>query len=110
MTRPKEERLERLIDRLPGRLRDFTRWARRPSSRWARIPLGVFLILGGILSILPVFGLWMLPLGVILLGEDIAALRRLRDGLLDLLERLRPHWFVEQKASHQSSEPTRGAG
>lgn len=96
VTRSNEDRLERLIDRLPGRLQAATRWLRRPSSRWARIPAGVLLILGGFLSILPVFGLWMLPLGLVLLSDDLPYFRRLRDALLDWLERRRPHWFAER--------------
>jgi hypothetical protein len=39
----------------------LTRRFSRPASRWARIPMSVLLILGGCLSILPFFGLSMLP-------------------------------------------------
>jgi hypothetical protein len=73
-----ERQLESLIDRLPNGLQAKTRWLRRPSSRWARIPAGVLLIGGSVLSILPFLGLWMLPLGVILRAEDIPPLRRAR--------------------------------
>jgi len=61
-----ERRLQRLIRRLPGKIQAITPWLRRPASRWARIPAGVLLTIGGRLSILPFFGLWMLPLGLIL--------------------------------------------
>ena len=88
-----DDRLERLLDRLPPRWRSALRWLRHPSARWARIPAAVLLIFGGLLSILPVLGLWMLPLGLILLAEDIPALHRSRARLLDWLERRRPHWF-----------------
>jgi hypothetical protein len=64
-----ERRLQRLIRRLPGKMQAITRWLRRPASRWARIPAGVFLIIGGCLSILPFLGLWMLPLGLVLLPK-----------------------------------------
>jgi hypothetical protein len=63
-------------------------------SRWARIPAGVLLIIGGCLAILPVFGLWMFPLGLMLLADDIPPLRRARDRALDWLERRRPRWFA----------------
>jgi len=89
-----DRRLRRLTRRLPGRLQAIIRWLRKPASRWARIPAGVGLILGGCLAILPFFGLWMLPLGLILLAEDIPPLRRLRDRALDWLERRKPHWFA----------------
>lgn len=92
--RQSEERLERLIARLPDRLQTTVRWLRRPTSRRVRLPAGVLLICGGFLSVLPVFGLWMLPLGLILLAEDMPPLRRARDRLLDHAERRRPQWFA----------------
>ena len=93
-----EHRVERLIDRLPERLRTTTRWLRRPSSRWVRIPAGLLLIGGSLLSILPLFGIWMLPLGLMLLAEDVPPLRRARDGLLEWIERHRPNWFTSKPA------------
>jgi hypothetical protein len=39
------------------------------------------------LSILPVFGLWMLPLGVVLLAEDVPFLRRLTDRVIEWIQR-----------------------
>jgi hypothetical protein len=89
-----EDRIDRLIERLPLSIRAAIRWLRWPSSRWARIPIGSLLIVGGVLSILPVLGLWMLPLGAILLADDVPALRRGRDRMLDAIERHRPHWFA----------------
>jgi hypothetical protein len=88
-----EARLERLIQRLPQRVQQTIGWLRRPSSRWVRLPAGVLLIAGSLLSLLPVFGLWMLPLGLMLLAGDMPPLRRAADRLLDWLERRRPHWF-----------------
>src|ERR1700728_3943481 len=89
-----ERRLRRLLRRLPSRMQAITRWLRKPASRWARIPAGLLLIIGGSLPTLPVFGLWMLPLGVMLLADDIPPLRRFRDRVLDWLEQRRPRWFA----------------
>jgi hypothetical protein len=86
-------RLERLLERLPPRLRRAVRWLRHPSSRWARVPAGILLCLGGLLWILPFLGLWMLPLGLLLLAEDLPLLARFRARLLVLLERRYPQWF-----------------
>lgn len=72
------ERLDRLYDRLSRRvpaLAGLLRWARQPSARLLRIPLGVVLIAGGIFSFLPVLGIWMLPLGLILLAIDVPPLQ-----------------------------------
>ena len=89
-----ERRLRRLLRRLPGRMQAITRWLRKPASRWARIPAGVLLMIGGCLAMLPVFGLWMFPLGLMLLADDIPPLRRSRDRALDWLEQRRPTWFA----------------
>lgn len=94
--------VEKLIDRLPHRAQAPTRWLRRPSSRWVRIPTGVLLVGGGFLSILPLFGLWMLPLGLFLLAEDMPPLRRARNRILDRIERHRPHWFAASETARPS--------
>ena len=61
----------------------MTRWLRKPASRWARIPTGILLIFGGFLGMLPFLGFWMLPLGLMLLADDVPPLRRARDRALD---------------------------
>jgi hypothetical protein len=47
--------------RLPPRPARLVGWLRKPSSRYAGIPLAILLIVGGVFSFLPVLGLWMLP-------------------------------------------------
>jgi hypothetical protein len=89
----RERRLELLISRLPTRLQTGVRWLRQPSVRWVRIPAGLLLILGSVFSILPVFGLWMLPLGLVLLAEDVKPLRRGMGRVLAWIEHHRPHWM-----------------
>ncbi len=89
----RNRRLALLIDRLPQRVRGMAHWLRQPAALWVRVPAGILLVLGSFLFILPVFGLWMLPLGLILLAEDIAPLRRLTDRWLQWIEQRRPHWM-----------------
>jgi hypothetical protein len=89
----RERRLELLCRRLPSRIQRAFRSLRQPSARWLRIPAGILLILGGFLSILPIFGLWMLPLGLVLLAEDIPPLRRATNRALAWIEHRRPHWM-----------------
>ena len=83
-----------LIDRLPERWGAAVHWLRHPAARWARIPAGILLIIGGCLFILPILGLWMIPLGLFLLAEDVPVLHRLRSRLLVWIERRLPHWFA----------------
>ena len=89
----RERGIEQLISRLPDQLQTAIHWLRRPRLRSVRVAAGVLFIAGSFLSILPIFGIWMLPLGLILLAEDIPAARWARDRLLDWIERHRPHWF-----------------
>jgi hypothetical protein len=70
-----DRELDRLERNLTPRMARFVCWVRQPSARWVRWPLGLVLIVGGVFSILPVFGLWMLPLGLVLIAQDIPVLR-----------------------------------
>src|SRR4051812_17160405 len=49
-----------------------------PRSKPMRITLGIGLCLGGFLWFLPVLGLWMLPLGLLVLSIDLPIIRRVR--------------------------------
>jgi hypothetical protein len=71
-----QRQLDRLERKLPDPIARCVHWVRQPASRWMRIPAGVLLIAGGIFSFLPVLGLWMLPLGLLLLAQDLPFLRR----------------------------------
>ncbi len=70
-----DRQFERWQQRLPNTLSRMIRWLRTPSARWVRIPAGVLLTLGGVFSILPVLGIWMLPLGLLLIAYDVPFLR-----------------------------------
>ncbi|HEY8585972.1 MAG TPA: hypothetical protein VIL60_04500 [Rhodanobacter sp.] len=97
-----EARLNRQLDRferqLPRRVGRSLRWLREPSSRWVRIPSGLLLIVGGIFSILPVLGLWMLPLGLLLLAQDLPFLRRPMRRTLLWVERRWVRWIRRRRA------------
>ncbi len=61
--------------------------------RLLRVPLAILLILGSFLAILPVFGVWMLPAGLMLLAVDIPLLRPRVSGALI---RVRRWWSVRR--------------
>jgi hypothetical protein len=73
--------------KLPPRAARFVAWLRKPSSRLARIPLALLLIVGGIFSFLPVLGLWMLPLGLLLVALDVPVLQKPMSRMLGWIER-----------------------
>ena len=101
-----EQRIDGLIGRLPARLQTTIRWLRRPGLRWVRVLAGLLFIAGAFLSMLPVFGIWMLPLGLMLLAEDIPPVRRVRDRFLNWIERHRPHWFARTDAGSRTQGST----
>jgi len=88
--------MERFEARLPDRIARAARWLRQPDSRPVRIPVALLLILGGVFSFLPVLGLWMLPLGLLLVAVDVPALRPPLTRVL--------RW-IEQKLPRQKSAP-----
>ncbi len=54
-------------------------WSMRlPKNRAARMALGFGLVAGGTLGFLPILGFWMIPVGLLVLSHDIAAVRRMR--------------------------------
>jgi len=62
--------------------------------RLVRAPLAVLLILGSFLSILPVFGVWMLPAGLLLLAIDVP---RLRPHVSGAMIRARRWWALRRR-------------
>lgn len=68
------EALGRLEARLPGFAARSLRYL-VDSSPWVRMPPAIAFILGGILGFLPILGFWMIPLGLLLLAQDVPPLR-----------------------------------
>lgn len=69
---------------------------REPQWRLARIPVGMALILGGLVGFLPLVGFWMLPLGLAILAIDIPIAGRALHRLTSLIRRL--HDFYRRRA------------
>jgi hypothetical protein len=77
MTR-RERRFQRqfmALERLFPPLRGPMSTLRRDSWFPVRFPIALVLIAGGLFSFLPVLGIWMLPLGLLLLAVDLPVLR-----------------------------------
>jgi len=75
-----------IADARAGKDADIARHALRfgkhqvPLPGWwpLRIALGIAFLIGGLFSILPVLGLWMIPVGVMILSIDLPPVRRFR--------------------------------
>lgn len=97
--RLRKQRRDALVARLPARLAGWVRWLLAAERRTLRMFAGFLFLLGGFLSFLPLLGIWMLPLGVVLLAEDIPLFRGLSVRLFAWMARRRPDLFAEQKES-----------
>ncbi|MBX3578084.1 MAG: hypothetical protein KF723_12805 [Rhizobiaceae bacterium] len=60
-----------------------------PRSKALRVAIGLLLVVGGVLGFLPVLGFWMIPLGLLVLSYEFAAVRRRRRRLIVWWERRR---------------------
>jgi len=47
-----------------------------PENRQVRIAVGVLLVIGGVFGFLPILGFWMIPLGFVVLAQDLPVVRR----------------------------------
>jgi hypothetical protein len=99
-------RLEKL---LPKPLSRVLHWLHGPHSRLIRIPLGVLFIVASFFWFLPVVGLEFLPIGLLLIAQDVPFLRKpvgkLMMRLLDGVDRVRLWWKNRRarRASRQHS-------
>jgi hypothetical protein len=104
--RRSDDKLGEAFDELeraaPGSLERAIRWMRKPRARIVRLPLGVVCIVGSFFWFLPVLGLWFLPLGLMLIAQDVPFLRRpigrMTLYLLDRWKHLRRWWARKKEA------------
>lgn len=77
MTARKASAQKSLPQKVIGKIRHAFRRENLPRNRGVRISLGVLLSLGGVAgAVLPILGVWMLPLGIAVLSVDIPGVRR----------------------------------
>ncbi|WP_245780931.1 hypothetical protein [Litoreibacter janthinus] len=84
-TRRFERQFDAMERMIPALRRPLT--AIRARGWWiVRVPVAIIFILGSFLAVLPVFGVWMLPIGLLLLAVDLEVLR---GPISDLIVRAR---------------------
>ncbi|SFR46423.1 hypothetical protein SAMN04488005_2248 [Yoonia tamlensis] len=86
--KPGRERFEREFAKIAA-LAPWINRLRKPGWMILRVLLGLVLIAGGFLAILPVFGLWMIPVGLLFLAIDIPPLQ---GPIAALIVRARRRW------------------
>lgn len=95
-----EEAYDGLEKEVPDAVANALEWLRDPSSRWIRLPLGIFLIALSSLWFLPVIGLELLPIGLLLIVQDVPILRGPAARLMLWLEdgwRLFKRWWRKRR-------------
>lgn len=70
-----DQAYEGLEQEVPDRVARAIRWLRKPQARWVRWPLGLLLIVGGFFAYLPILGIELIPIGLLLIAQDIPVLR-----------------------------------
>jgi len=66
-------RFQKLLPERPARLLCYLH---DPDARYLRMPVGILLFIGGCFWFLPVLGLEMLPIGLLLIAQDIPFMRK----------------------------------
>lgn len=67
---------EGLEQEVPDRIARAIRWLRNPKARWIRLPLGLLLFFTGFFGFLPLIGFEFIPLGLLLMAQDLPFLRK----------------------------------
>jgi hypothetical protein len=100
-----KELLDRAFDALeretPDTVTRAIRWVRDPKSRWVRIPLGILCIVASFFWFLPVIGVEFLPIGLLLIAQDVPFLRRPAARMMLWIEdrwRALRQWFRRRRA------------
>lgn len=73
---PLDRAFERLQDMLPEWMARVLAWLHTPQSRYVRLPLGIAMIILSAFFFLPGIGLHFLPIGLLLIAQDIPFLRK----------------------------------
>lgn len=108
-----QDELDEAFDKLERETPDFlTRaiiWLRKPQARIVRLPLGILCIVAGFLWFLPVVGLEFLPVGLLLIAQDVPFLRkpvaRMTLYLLERWKRLRAWWAKRHGGAKRTTQP-----
>ena len=100
---------EMIHRRVPIKVARFIRWLRKPSSFWIRLLVALLFVLGGVFSFLPILGLWMLPLGLLFIAQDVPILQTPLANALRWIEskwkRLSAAWRKRQSRDGVATPP-----
>jgi hypothetical protein len=93
-----DNRIGHLIAKLPSWSGIALYWMLAPSRHWIRIPAALDFLLCGAFAPIPLIGVWMLPIGLVLLGEDVPWLKAPMERTAQCAERIWTHLFHRRGA------------
>ena len=72
-----DQAYDELEHEVPDRVARAIRWLRDPKGKWVRLPLGLLLIVANLFGpLVPFLGIEFVPLGLLLVAQDIPPLRK----------------------------------
>jgi hypothetical protein len=100
-----EEAFKGLEEQTPDRVSRAIRWLRDPKSRWIRLPVGILCIIASFFWFLPVIGIEYLPIGLLLIAQDVPFLQRPVARLMIWLE----HKWMDLRRHYRRKRRKRGS-
>lgn len=102
-----DQAYDALEQEVPDKVARAIGWLRDPKGKWVRIPLGLVLIVANLAGpIVPFLGIEFVPLGLLLIAQDVPPLRKPVAKATLWLEhqwmRLRRRWRERHRGSAKS--------
>jgi hypothetical protein len=94
-----DRQFDRLEQLLPGWAAKALHRVRQPRMIWVRVPVSGLLLVGGVFSFLPILGVWMIPLGLMLLAQDVPFLQ---PPLARLLGWIEDKWEARKRSAQRA--------
>jgi hypothetical protein len=97
---------DELEQHAPDRVARAIRWLRNPKGRVVRLPLGIVLVVAGVLGpLLPLLGVELIPVGLLLIAQDVPPLREPVAEMTRWLERQWVHLRRWRQQKRRSTSP-----
>ncbi|HYF16548.1 MAG TPA: hypothetical protein VEA40_01685 [Ramlibacter sp.] len=102
-----KDKLDHAYDELeqhaPDRVARAIRWLRDPKGKWVRLPLGLLIIAANLFGpLVPFLGIEFVPLGLLLIAQDVPPLRKPVATMTLWLERKWMDWRQRRQQRRQA--------
>jgi hypothetical protein len=98
-----DQAYDELEEQTPDRVSRAIRWLRDPKGKWVRLPLGLIIIGANLFGpLVPFLGVEFVPLGLLLIAQDVPPLRKPVANMTLWLERKWANWRERRQARKRS--------